>query len=146
MTSKSGKLVYFFVRGGTPILSLSVRLCTYYHSAPTEMSSLSFLSQLWIKEMQLCFLTKKKSPQEQYSNSLETNFSLMGFTSVTHTDYVRCNTIKYASLRFAHVYMCIWNNAATFAVASLNSFKKRNKQQHRDYQEPLKWRRVGKAG
>lgn len=48
----------------------------------------------------------------------------MGFTSVTHTDYVRCNTIKYASVRFAHVYTCIWNNAATFAVASLNSFKK----------------------
>lgn len=25
---------------------------------------------------------------------------------------------------FAHMYTCIWNNAATFAVASLNSFQK----------------------
>lgn len=32
--------------------------------------------------------------QVQYSISLESNFPLMGFTSVTHTDYVRCNTIK----------------------------------------------------
>lgn len=46
--------------------------------------------------------------QAQYSNSLENNFSLMGFTSVIHADYVRCNTIKYASLwlcMHVHVYL-----------------------------------------
>lgn len=37
---------------------------------------------------------QEEATQVQYSNSLESNSSLMGFTSVTHTDYVRCNTIK----------------------------------------------------
>lgn len=48
---------------------------------------------------------QEEATQAQYSNSLENNFSLMGFTSVTHTDYTRCNTIKASVWLCTHVHV-----------------------------------------
>lgn len=53
-------------------------------------------------------LDQEEATRVQYYNSLESNFSLMGFASVTHTDYIRCTTIKYASVwlyTHVHVYL-----------------------------------------
>lgn len=75
------------------ILSISIRLCAYYNYTHSEAHSGLFKPIMNQGSMAL-LPDQGKATQAQYSNSLESNFSLMGFTSVTHTDYVRCNTMK----------------------------------------------------